>query len=70
VRTLTGKLEGKRAIGRPRHKWHNIKTYMNETDCKSMHWIDLAQDNDKWHDLVNMVINFWVPYNVVNFLTN
>jgi hypothetical protein len=42
---------------------------MNETGCKGVDWIDLAQDNDKWHDLVNMVINFWVPYNVVNFLT-
>jgi hypothetical protein len=29
--------------------------------CKGVDWIDLAQDNDKWHALVNTVINFWVP---------
>jgi hypothetical protein len=33
---------------------------------KGMDWIDLVQGNDKWHTLVN----FWVPQNVVNFLTN
>ena len=38
--------------------------------CKGVDWIELAQDNDKWYALVNTVINCWVPYNLVNFLTN
>ena len=24
-------------------------------------WIDLAQNNDRWHALVNAVVNLWVP---------
>jgi hypothetical protein len=24
-------------------------------------WLHLAQDRDKWHALVNMIMNFWVP---------
>jgi hypothetical protein len=26
-----------------------------------MDWIDLAQDRDKWGDVVNTVTNLWVP---------
>jgi hypothetical protein len=26
-----------------------------------MEWIDLAQDRDQWRDLVNTVMNLWVP---------
>jgi hypothetical protein len=26
-----------------------------------MHWINLAQDRDKWQALVNVVMNLWVP---------
>ena len=34
-----------------------------------MEWIDLAQDRERWWDLVNAVINLWVPQNEANFLT-
>jgi len=34
-----------------------------------MCWIDLAQDMDRWRELVNAVMNLRVPYNVGNFLT-
>jgi hypothetical protein len=26
-----------------------------------MDWIDLAQDGDRWRDLLNVVMNFRVP---------
>jgi hypothetical protein len=35
-----------------------------------MKWIDLAEDRDRWQDLVNVVMNLQVPLNSGNFLTN
>jgi len=35
-----------------------------------MDWIYLAQDMDRWRDLVNAVIYLWVPYNEKNFVTS
>jgi len=35
-----------------------------------MDWIKLAQDSDRWHALVNVLMNHWVPHNVRYFLTN
>jgi len=35
-----------------------------------MHWIDLAQDKDRWRALLDMVVNLRVPHNVENFLTS
>jgi hypothetical protein len=36
---------------------------------RSMNWIDLAQDRDRWWALVNTAMNFRVVENVGNFLT-
>jgi len=61
-RVLVGKPEGKRPLGRPRHRWgDNIKMDLQEMGCEGMDWIDVAQDRDKWQALVNAVINLQVP---------
>jgi hypothetical protein len=33
-------------------------------------WIDLSQDKDQLWALVNTLINFRVPYNVVKFMSS
>jgi len=61
---LVGKPEGKRPLGRPRHRWEcNIKMYLQEVGCGmwGMDWIDLAQERDSFQALVNAVMNLWVP---------
>ena len=61
-RVLVGKPEGKRPLGRPRHRWgDNIKMDLQEMGCEGMDWTDVAQDRDKWQALVNAVINLQVP---------
>jgi len=47
-RVLLGKLEGKRPLGRPRHRWDdNITMDLQEVGCWGMDWIELAQDRDR-----------------------
>ena len=60
-RVVVGKLEGKRPIGRPRHRWEdNIKMDLQEVGCRGVDWIDLAQDRDRWQSTVIEVLNLWV----------
>jgi hypothetical protein len=61
-RTLVGKPEGKRPLGRPRRRWvDNIKMVLRHIEWDGMDWIDLAQDRDQWRALVNTVMNLRVP---------
>jgi hypothetical protein len=47
-RALVGKPEGRRPLGRPRHRWEdNIKMDLREVGWGGMDWINLAQDRDR-----------------------
>jgi hypothetical protein len=61
-RKFVGKPEGKRPLGRCRHRWeHNIKMDLQEVGCKSMDWINAAHDRDRWQALANAIMNLRVP---------
>jgi hypothetical protein len=54
---LVGIPEGKRPFGRHRRRWEdNIQMNLKEIGWKSVDWIRLAQDRDRWRALVNTVM--------------
>jgi hypothetical protein len=61
-RVLVGKPEGKRPLGRPRHRWQdNIKMNLQEVGGGCGDWMELAQDRDRWQALVSTLKNLRVP---------
>jgi len=61
-RVLVGKSDGKKPLGRPRHRWEdNITMDLQEVGCGCMDWIELAQGRDRWRSLVNAVMNLMIP---------
>ena len=61
-RVLVGKPEGKRSLGRPRHRWEdNIKKDLQEVGGGCGDWMELALDRDRWRALVSTVRNLQVP---------
>jgi hypothetical protein len=61
-RVLVGKPEGRRPLGRPRHRWEdNMRMDLREEGGGCVNWMELAQDRDRWWALVGTVINLQVP---------
>jgi hypothetical protein len=59
---FVGKPEGKRPLGRPRHRWEdNIKMDLQEVGRGGGDWMELAQDRDRWQALVSTVKKLRVP---------
>jgi hypothetical protein len=68
---LVGKPEGKKPLRRPRHRWEdNIRMDLQEVGCGGVDWIGLAQNRERWRELVNAVMNLRVHLNEGNFLTS
>jgi hypothetical protein len=61
-RLLVGKPEGKRPLGRPRHRWvDNTRMDLGEVGWSDVDWSGLAQDRNRWRSLVNSVLKLRVP---------
>jgi hypothetical protein len=59
---LVGRPEGKRPLGRPRHRGEdNIKMDLGEIGIDGANWIRLAQNRAQWRAFVSMVMNLRVP---------
>ena len=59
---LVGRPRRKRPLRRPRRGWEdNIKMDLQEVGNAFIDWIELAQDRDRWRELVNAVMNFRIP---------
>jgi hypothetical protein len=52
---LVGKPEVKRPLGRPRHRWENIKINLTEI------WWEGVDCRAEWRALLNTVMNLRIP---------
>ena len=61
-KVLVGNTEGKGPLGRPRRRWEdNIKMDLQEVGRGCGDWIELAEERDRWWELLSTVMNFRVP---------
>jgi hypothetical protein len=55
---LIGRPEGKRPLGKRRHRWEdNIKMDLTKIGNDGANWIRLAQERVQWRTFVNTVMN-------------
>ena len=55
-RVLVGKPDGKKPLGRPRHRWEdNIKMDLREVGGGCGDWMELAQDRDRWRAALSVL---------------
>jgi hypothetical protein len=59
---LVGRPEGKRPLGRPRHRRKdNIRRRLREIGREGLGWIHPAQNINRWRAIANTVMNLRVP---------
>ena len=64
------KHECKRPLEIPRSRWDDNTNIHIQVKGWSVDWINLAQDSDKWPELVNTVMKLQVAENEGNSLTS
>jgi hypothetical protein len=55
-KTLVGKPEERRPLGRPRRRWEDIKMNLTKGDLDNMDWIHLTRDRRQ--GLMKTIMNF------------
>jgi hypothetical protein len=56
------KLVIRRLLGRPRRRWEdNVKVDLKEIGCGCLNRIDLAEERDRWWNIVNTAMNLRAP---------
>jgi hypothetical protein len=59
---MMGKPEGEPPLRSHRRRWEdNKKMDLQEVECGSVDWIDLAPDRERWRAIVHAVMNLRVP---------
>ena len=52
---LTGKLTGRRLLGRPTRRWEdNIRMDLEYMGINTRNWVDSAQDRDYWRATLSL----------------
>ena len=70
-RVLVGRSEGKRPLGRPRHRWEdNINMDLQKVGGGCGDWMELAQDRDRWRGTCEYGDEPSGSKNAGNFLTS
>jgi hypothetical protein len=60
-KVLVGNPEGRRLLGRPRHRWEGgVRMDLWEISLGGVDWIRLAQDRDRWRAVVSAVMDLRV----------
>jgi hypothetical protein len=66
---LVGILEGKRKLGKPKHKWENTtEMYITEVTFGGVERINLPDGSGRWRALVNTAMNIRAPQKVGNLV--
>jgi hypothetical protein len=67
-RNMVGRPEGRRPLGRPRHRWdNNIKVDVEEVGWGGMDWIAVAQERDRLYGTCKSMvyIKCWVLFGLL-----